>query len=199
VRATLAKLGDIAMARMAENARVMFSDLNRMGMTSYIDMGGRSFHPKYFEPVRTLADQHSLTMRVFYNIWLEPESPKDVDSVLDKIKGITAYSSIHRLFTEAQRLALQAVDGGCTFPHCPIPAGWCEIDHIINYAQGGPTLVDHGVPACRVHNVLAKAQGWQSTRINGRAAWIPPPWIDPEQKPRYNHFHDTGLGLPQPE
>jgi len=91
VRATLAKLGDIAMARMAENARVMFSDLNRMGMTSYIDMGGRSFHPKYFEPVRTLADQHSLTMRVFYNIWLEPESPKDVDSVLDKIKGIRPF------------------------------------------------------------------------------------------------------------
>ena len=44
---------------------------------------------------------------------------------------------------------------------------------------------------CHPHNVLAKAQGWRSTRINGRAAWIPPKWIDPDQKPRYNHLHDT--------
>ena len=85
VRATLAKLGEVAMARMTENAKVMFADLNRMGMTSYIDMGGRSFQPKYFEPVRELARGHALTMRVFYNLWLEPESAKDVDGVLVKI------------------------------------------------------------------------------------------------------------------
>ena len=85
VRATLAKLGEVAMARMTENAKVMFADLNRMGMTSYIDMGGRSFQPKYFEPVRALARGHALTMRVFYNLWLEPESAKDVDGVLVKI------------------------------------------------------------------------------------------------------------------
>jgi predicted amidohydrolase YtcJ len=85
VRATLAKLGEVAMARMTENAKAMFSELNRMGMTSYIDMGGRSFAPKYFEPVRALAAQRTLTMRVFYNLWLEPESPADVDGVLVKI------------------------------------------------------------------------------------------------------------------
>jgi hypothetical protein len=45
---------------------------------------------------------------------------------------------------------------------------------------------------CHPHNVLAKAQGWRSTRINGRAAWIPPKWIDPDQRPRFNHLHDTG-------
>ena len=85
VRATLAKLGEVAMARMTDNAKAMFADLNRMGMTSYIDMGGRSFHPKYFEPVRALARDRALTMRVFYNLWLEPESAKDVDGVLVKI------------------------------------------------------------------------------------------------------------------
>jgi hypothetical protein len=110
--------------------------------------------------------------------------------VIDKIKGITAYSSIQRLYTEQQRLALQAVDGGCTFPNCPVPAGWCEIDHTINYAEGGPTDVAHGVLACRYENNQRKQQGWTSTRINGRAAWIPPPWIDPEQKPQYNYLHN---------
>ena len=112
--------------------------------------------------------------------------------VIDKIKGITGYSSSHRLFTEQQRLALQAVDGGCTFPTCPVPAAWCQIDHTIDYAQGGPTSVDHGVLACRYDNNERKKQGWRSTRINGRAAWIPPKWIDPEQKPRYNNLHRPG-------
>ncbi len=91
VRVTLAKLGEVAMARMTENAKTMFGDLNRMGMTSYIDMGGRSFQPKYFEPVRTLAGQHALTMRVFYNVWLDPESPQDVDGVLVKIKDMKPF------------------------------------------------------------------------------------------------------------
>jgi predicted amidohydrolase YtcJ len=91
VRATLAKLGEVPMTRMTENAKIMFADLNRMGMTSYIDMGGRSFHPKYFEPVRTLARQRELTMRVFYNLWLEPESPKDVDGVLVKIREMKPF------------------------------------------------------------------------------------------------------------
>ena len=112
--------------------------------------------------------------------------------VLDKIKGITGYSSSHRLFTEGQRLALHALDGGCTFPTCPVPAAWCQIDHTIDYAQGGPTSVDHGVLACRYDNNERKKQGWRSTRINGRAAWIPPKWIDPEQKPQYNNLHRPG-------
>ena len=91
VRATLSKLGEVAMTRMTDNAKVMFSDLNRMGMTTYIDMGGRSFAPKYFEPVRALAKQNALTMRVFYHQWQEPESPKDVDSALTVIKGMKPF------------------------------------------------------------------------------------------------------------
>jgi hypothetical protein len=70
-----------------------------------------------------------------------------------------------------------------------MPAPWCEIDHVIDHAHGGPTRVDSGVLACRYDNNDRKKQGWRSARINGRAAWIPPPWIDPAQKPRYNHLH----------
>ncbi|HZC72945.1 MAG TPA: DUF222 domain-containing protein [Jatrophihabitans sp.] len=112
--------------------------------------------------------------------------------VIDKTKGITGYSSVQRLFTEAQRLAMIAADGpGCSFPQCPVPAAWCEADHVIDHASGGPTRVDFGVLACGYHNIEAKKQGWRSTRVNGRAGWIPPPWIDPEQKPRYNQLHRT--------
>jgi hypothetical protein len=110
--------------------------------------------------------------------------------VIDRTRGITAYSSTARLHSETQRLARAAIDGGCTFPNCPAPPGWCEMDHVIDHAHGGPTRVDLAVLACHPHNE-AKKRGWKSTLINGRAAWIPPPWIDPAQKPRQNHLHDT--------
>ena len=111
--------------------------------------------------------------------------------VIDKTRGITGYSSTARLFTENQRLARAALDGGCTFPNCNAPPGWCELDHTNEWAQSRRTRIDEGVLACRYHNNDAKKQGWRSTLINGRAAWIPPTWIDPEQQPRYNHLHDT--------
>jgi hypothetical protein len=119
--------------------------------------------------------------------------------VIDKSQGIIAYSSTARLFPEGARLAMVAHDGGCSFPNCNAPPGICEIDHIIDWAVGGPTRIDHGVPACRTHNVLAKQQGWRSARINGRAAWIPPRWIDPAQRPRYNELHRTELPTPDDE
>ncbi len=91
VRVTLAKLGEVPMPKMIENAKAMYAELNRMGMTSYIDMGGRGFAPKYFEPVKALVQQKALTMRVYYHLWLEPESPKDVDVALNTIKGMKPF------------------------------------------------------------------------------------------------------------
>ncbi|HKC28786.1 MAG TPA: DUF222 domain-containing protein [Jatrophihabitans sp.] len=108
--------------------------------------------------------------------------------VLDKIKGISAYSSSQRLFSEQQRLALWARDGGCTYPDCPAPPGQCEVHHLIDWANGGPTSVDNGALACG-HDHKKLDQGWRIQLINGRAAWIPPPTIDPQQQPRYNYLH----------
>jgi hypothetical protein len=112
-------------------------------------------------------------------------------TVLDTIQGVTAYSSTRRLFSENQRLALIARDQGCTFPDCPMPAPWCEIDHSIDHAHGGPTTVTNGALLCDYDNRHRKKQGWQPTHINARVAWTPPTWIDPHQQPRYNLLHNT--------
>jgi Domain of unknown function (DUF222) len=117
--------------------------------------------------------------------------------VIDRTKGITAYSSTARLHSELQRLARAAVDGGCTFPNCPAPPGWCEMDHVIDHADGGPTRVDLAVLACHPHNE-AKKRGWTSNLINGRGAWIPPAWVDRDRRPRFNHLHDTHPPDPGP-
>ncbi len=91
VRVTLSKLGEVAMEKMTANARVLLRDLNGMGITAYQDQGGRSFTPRYFEPIRTLWENRELTVRVFYNVWQEPESPKDVDGILPKIKEMKPF------------------------------------------------------------------------------------------------------------
>lgn len=110
-------------------------------------------------------------------------------TVLDTVKGVTAYSSTRRLFTENQRLVRHAVDGGCTFPDCPMPAMWCEIDHTLDYAETGTSDIRLAGMACDYDNRERKKQGWTPKHINGRVAWIPPPWIDPEQRPRFNNLH----------
>jgi predicted amidohydrolase YtcJ len=91
VRMTLARLGEVALEKMTANARVLLRDLNSMGITAYQDQGGRSFTPRYFEPIRALRKSRELTVRVFYNLWQEPESPKDVDGVIAKIREMKPF------------------------------------------------------------------------------------------------------------
>ncbi|MFN2561112.1 MAG: DUF222 domain-containing protein, partial [Jatrophihabitans sp.] len=101
--------------------------------------------------------------------------------VTDKIKGITAYSSSHRLHTEQQRLAMEARDRGCTFPHCPAPPGQCHIHHLKDY-DGTNTTVDNGALVCGHDHREQVRQGWTAQLLNGRIAWIPPRWIDPRRR-----------------
>ncbi len=110
-------------------------------------------------------------------------------AVLDTVQGVTHYSSTRRLFSENQRLVRHAIDGGCTFPDCPTPALWCEVDHTIDYAESGTTDVRLAGLACDYDNRERKKQGWRPVHIQGRVAWIPPRWIDPEQTPRFNNLH----------
>jgi predicted amidohydrolase YtcJ len=72
-------------------ARQLLADLNKMGMTAFNDYGGRGFDPKYFEPFRTLARNHELSARVFHAYWLQPESPQDVDPVIEKIRAMKPF------------------------------------------------------------------------------------------------------------
>jgi hypothetical protein len=110
--------------------------------------------------------------------------------VLDKVKGITGYSSTQRCFTETQRLAMFARDKGCTFPGCDAPPQWCQAHHLIDYADGGPTSIDNGTLVCGNDHRNRITEGWHAQLINGRVGWIPPPTIDPLQRPRFNRLHD---------
>ncbi len=106
---------------------------------------------------------------------------------------VTGHTDIRRAFTENQRLAILARDGGCTFPACDRPGAWTEIHHIIPFKDGGPTTIDNGAMICGYHHRNFEKLGWHCITHHGRPAWIPPPHIDPDRQPRRNPLHEKPL------
>ncbi|PXA67394.1 HNH endonuclease signature motif containing protein [Cryobacterium arcticum] len=87
-----------------------------------------------------------------------------------------------RLFTRAQRRALAARDGGCTWPGCDRPPSFTEAHHIDHWQRDhGRTDINHGILLCRTHHLLLHNQRWQIFENHGRYWLRPPATIDPGQ------------------
>jgi hypothetical protein len=82
-----------------------------------------------------------------------------------------------------------ARDRCCTFPGCDRPASWCICHHIIHWADGGTTCLTNLALLCERHHTVIHHGEW-TVRLgaDGLPEFIPPPWIDPEQKPRRNPY-----------
>lgn len=65
-----------------------------------------------------------------------------------------------RLVTPAQRLALEIRDGGCVFPGCTRPPGWCDAHHLTSWLDGGTTDLHNLALLCRRHHRLHHHAGW---------------------------------------
>ena len=111
-------------------------------------------------------------------------------TLLDKAKAVEAYATGQRIFTEAQRLAIITRDRGCTFVDCDAGPQWSEINHVPEWQTTHRTRVDEAALVCSGDHRHHQAMGWQATMIDGIPYWIPPKWLDPEQKPRRNTRHD---------
>jgi hypothetical protein len=106
--------------------------------------------------------------------------------LLNPSGGIVSYGRSRRLATAAQRRALAARDGGCSFPGCTIPASWSETHHVQAWADGGNTDLDNMTLVCGYHHREFSGRGWDCLMINGVPHWRPPAWADPDRKPRRN-------------
>ena len=62
------------------------------------------------------------------------------------------------------------------FPWCTRPAEHCDTDHVIPYAEGGPTASDNLAPLCRRHHRLKTHHpGWGYTVLEpGCYLWHSP-------------------------
>jgi hypothetical protein len=57
-----------------------------------------------------------------------------------------------RFFTGATRTAVQLRDQKCFHDDCEAPAESCQVDHVVPWAEGGPTTQANGRAACAFHN-----------------------------------------------
>jgi len=92
-----------------------------------------------------------------------------------------------RVVPDGIRRAITARDGGCA--RCGKPPSWCEIHHVREWENGGATAVDNCVMLCRACHRLIHHAGWDVRISNGIPEFRPPPWIDPEQRPRQRPAH----------
>jgi hypothetical protein len=77
--------------------------------------------------------------------WLERVVFNTRSRVIDV--GVT-----RRLFAGATRRAVLVRDQECFHDFCDVAADQCQVDHIVAYADGGPTEQSNGRPACGFHN-----------------------------------------------
>jgi hypothetical protein len=91
---------------------------------------------------------------------------------------------ITRTIPDGLRRAVAARDRGCAHPGCGRPVSWTECHHIIPWEHGGPTTLSNLVMLCRAHHRQIHSSDWTVRIRDGLPEFIPPRWIDPEQRPR---------------
>lgn len=104
-------------------------------------------------------------------------------TVIDSRGVVLRLGRTRRLASPGQTIALAARDGGCSFPGCDRPPEWCERHHVVDWVHGGRTDLDNLTLLCAYHHHNFAGRGWTCRMIDGRPAWIPPAWIDPQQRP----------------
>jgi len=97
-----------------------------------------------------------------------------------------------RIASPAQTLALIARDAGCSFPGCSFPGcdvapHYCERHHVIAWYDGGTTDLGNLTLVCSYHHHQFAQRGWQCMiNDDGLPVWIPPTWVDRQQRPILN-------------
>ncbi|WP_265445459.1 HNH endonuclease signature motif containing protein [Flexivirga meconopsidis] len=65
-----------------------------------------------------------------------------------------------RLVTKGLRAAVLIRDGGCTFPGCDRPPGFCEVHHVIPWWAGGETSITNSAMLCCRHHQEVHRRGF---------------------------------------
>ncbi|KAA0111752.1 HNH endonuclease signature motif containing protein [Mycolicibacterium sp. P1-5] len=137
--------------------------------------GGGTYLP--MPTVIRLASQAHPYLTVF-------ESPREIKLY---------YGRSRRIASPGQRLALYAIDKGCTKPDCTAPAYQTQVHHATrDFALGGNTDINELTLACGCDNRIVNdgPAGWttRKRRRDNKTEWIPPPHLDRGQT-RVNYYH----------
>jgi len=91
----------------------------------------------------------------------------------------------NRLFSRAQRLALDERDEGCAVANCHKPPNFAEAHHIRWWTRdAGPTDLKNGILLCSKHHHAIHQGGWDVVIRDGVPWFIPPSSVDAYRRPR---------------
>lgn len=80
-----------------------------------------------------------------------------------------------RLFTGAAREAAMLLLRRCDHPGCELTADWCDVDHAVEWTDGGVTDQSNSGIECGRHNVTKSKRRWRTRRAtDGRRYTIRP-------------------------
>lgn len=80
-------------------------------------------------------------------------------------------------YVPSQSLAdfVRCRDMTCRFPGCSVPASKCDVDHVVPYAEGGPTHASNLSCKCRTHHLIKTFWGWHDEQLtDGTLIWTSP-------------------------
>jgi hypothetical protein len=97
-----------------------------------------------------------------------------VTAVVTDGVDVTTIARVDRTIPVALRQALEARDPVCVAAGCAV-RDRLEIDHVVPFADGGPTALDNLARLCRWHHHLKTHRGFRLERAGARWHWLPPP------------------------
>jgi hypothetical protein len=131
-------------------------------------------------------DMDALTRRRTGNARLEdtgaitPEAARRIACDADATRVITRGASQPlelgrrtRVVPPGLRRAIAVRDGGCRFPGCGRPPGWCDAHHVRHWADGGDTSLSNLVLLCRPHH-RAIHRGFRVEMVESRPVFRRP-------------------------
>lgn len=116
--------------------------------------------------------------------------------LFDEHGAIVGIGTSARIFNALQRRAIVLRDRECLIPGCHVPATWCEVHHVREHADGGPTHTSNGVALCWHHHRTLDVSGWQVRMRKGAPEIRGPGWWDPGgqwRRPQTHAGSDDGL------
>ena len=74
-----------------KNTRKLVSYLNGLGVTAWLDAGGRGMGAKHYVPYQFLADRGELDARLFWTTIRQPATPAQADAVIAEIRELRPF------------------------------------------------------------------------------------------------------------
>lgn len=75
----------------AQNAKDVVRYLNSVGMTAWMDAGGRGMSPAHYDPYRELAERNELNIRIYWQTVRQPGTPEAVEKVVAEIPDLKPF------------------------------------------------------------------------------------------------------------